>query len=87
MVRSPSEKVIIIRDKCEILDSYKCVSSRIVWVTMEVGCQRWVVVCVYAPTKDNGRDDLVTFWNLLETVLHECKVKGQLVITGDMNAN
>ena len=64
---------------------YGCVSSRVVWVKMKVGIERWFVVCAYAPTNDCKKEDKESFWVSVEECMTRCKSNERVFLIGDMN--
>ena len=64
---------------------YGCVSSRVVWVRLKVGRERWAVVCVYAPTNDCKADEREKFWVSVDECLEKFGANERVCLLGDMN--
>ena len=45
----------------ECVYEFKCVSSKIMWVKMEVRSEKWVVVSVYGPGSERNREERLDF--------------------------
>ena len=48
---------------------FKCVSSRILWARMKLGNEKWMVLSVYGPGNERGREERLNFWDRLGVVL------------------
>ena len=64
----------------------KMVNSRLMWVRVIVGKEKWVFVCAYAPV--SGSDERVReeFWEKLDECLGGFGVRDRICVLGDLNA-
>ena len=58
-VRAREGVCLLVREELErFVKEWKEVSSRLMWVRMSLGCERWVFVSAYGPYREEERDDL-----------------------------
>ena len=65
---------------------YKCVSSRIVWVRLNVAGEKVVIVSVYGPGMEKNESERESFWQSLNECLSGFGESERLVVLGDLNA-
>ena len=65
---------------------YKCVSSRIVWVKLNISGRKVVIVSVYGPGMERREDEREQFWESLSECLAGFNENEQVLVLGDMNA-
>lgn len=64
---------------------YGWVSSRLVWVRIKVGIERWAVICGYAPTNDCKCEEREKFWEEVEECMGKFLSHERVILIGDMN--
>ena len=64
----------------------RCVSSRILWVKVKIGNEKWVLVSVYGPGSERSREERLEFWESLDRVLQGFGLDQKVCMLGDMNA-
>ena len=65
---------------------YKCVSSRIVWVKLNVRGEKLVVVSAYGPGMERSESEREQFWESLNVCLAGFNENERVIVLGDLNA-
>src|SRR5215469_8772354 len=78
--------LIMKNEAWDLVYESKCVTSRIMWVKMKIGNEKWVMVSVYGPGSEKSREERLGFWECLERVLLGFGVNQKVCVLGDMNA-
>ena len=78
---------IIVRDEwSECIKEWKEVSSRLMWVRMRFGVERWVFVSAYGPGSERKGEEVEEFWSDLGECVQGFDVNENVVVLGDLNA-
>ena len=78
--------LIVRKEMSECVREWKEVSSRLMWVRMRFGVERWVFVSVYGPGKDRENKEMQEFWIDVEECINGFDRNENVVVLGDMNA-
>ena len=65
---------------------YKCVSSRIVWVKLNIRGEKVVVVSAYGPGMERSESEREQFWENLNVCLAGFDENERVTVLGDLNA-
>ena len=62
------------------------VSSRLMWVKLKFGQERWVIVSAYGPGTERRENEREQFWNELRDCVSSFGDNEKVVVLGDLNA-
>ena len=65
---------------------WKEVSSRMMWVRLAIGGERWVVVGAYGPGSEHSLEERRKFWDELNECVEGFERRERVVVCGDLNA-
>ena len=65
---------------------YKCVSSRIVWVKLNICGEKLVVVSAYGPGMERSESEREQFWENINVWLAGFDENERVIVLGDLNA-
>src|SRR5215470_5224123 len=83
-VRAKEGVGLVMRNEVwDLVYESKCVSSRIMWVKMKIGNERWGMVSVYGPGSEKSREERLGFWECLERLLLGFAVDQKVCVLGD----
>ena len=68
------------------VQEWKGVSSRIMWLRLKFGCEKWLIISVYGPDMGRREAEREAFWEDLNECVKECRADEKVVVLGDMNA-
>ena len=86
-VRAKEGVALIVRKELmECVREWSEVSSRIMWVRMKIGHEKWVFVSTYGPGSEHTEQEVDGFWDELRGCLHQFGEDEYVVVMGDLNA-
>ena len=62
------------------------VSSRLMWVRVQLGIEKWVFVSAYGPGSEKSEEEREMFWERLNECLSMFRENVRVVVLGDLNA-
>ena len=62
------------------------VSSRIMWVRVQLGIEKWVFLSVYGPGSEKSEEERKLFWERLNECIGSFSENVKVVVLGDFNA-
>ena len=62
------------------------VSSRLMWVGLKFGQERWVIVSAYGPGKEKDPNEVDQFWEELRDCVNSFGDNINVIVLGDLNA-
>ena len=62
------------------------VSSRIMWVRLQLGIEKWVFVSAYGPGSEKSEEERRMFWGRLNECIGGFRENIKVVVLGDLNA-
>lgn len=62
------------------------VSSRLLWVKVRLGCEKWVFVSAYGPGSERSVEEREEFWDMLSDCVGSFDGSIHVVLLGDLNA-
>ena len=68
-----------VREWCEV-------SSRMMWVRVQLGIEKWVFVSVYGPGSEKSEEERQLFWEGLNECVESFGENVKVVVLGDLNA-
>ena len=68
-----------VREWCEV-------SSRLMWVRVQLGSEKWVFVSAYGPGSEKSEEERELFWEKLNECLSKFRENVRVVLLGDLNA-
>ena len=78
---------IIVKDELlRCIEDKGFVSSRIMWVRLKFGRERWVFVSAYGPGMEKDEKERDGFWEDLQECLGSFSQRDKIVVLGDLNA-
>ena len=78
--------LIVRKELSDCVKEWKEVSSRLMWVRMRFGVEKWVFVSVYGPGKDREEEEMQDFWTDVGECIQGFDRNENVVVLGDMNA-
>nr|XP_053629722.1 craniofacial development protein 2-like [Cherax quadricarinatus] len=86
-VRAKEGVAIMLKDKLwQEKRDYKCINSRIMWSKIKIGCEKWVIVSMYAPGKERSVEERERFWEMLGECVGSFESSVRVMVVGDFNA-
>ena len=65
---------------------WKELSSRLMWVRMNLGCEKWVFVSAYGPGSEKSEEVREQFWEEMSVCMRGFNAGENVVVLGDLNA-
>nr|XP_053637989.1 craniofacial development protein 2-like [Cherax quadricarinatus] len=86
-VRAKEGVAIMLKDKLwQEKRDYKCINSRIMWSKIKIGCEKWVIISVYAPGEERSVEERERFWEMLSECVGSFESSVRVMVVGDFNA-
>ena len=60
--------------------------SRLMWVRVKLGKERWAFVSAYGPGCERSEEEIEEFWSMLTACVDSLNIKNHVVVLGDLNA-
>lgn len=78
--------IVMRKEVWEKVREWRQVSSRVMWVRVKFGGERWVFICAYAPVNGAREEERERFWNELNECWESFRVNEKVCLLGDLNA-
>ena len=79
--------VLILSDRlASSVTEWKEVSSRLMWVKVKLGVERWAFVSAYGPGSERSEEEREQFWTDLSECIESFGGQYNVVVLGDLNA-
>ena len=78
--------VLLSQEMWESVIECKEVNSRLMWVRLKVGGERWVIISAYGPGSERCEEERNGFWEELSECIGSFEERERVVVLGDLNA-